>query len=1056
MKPLEHTMILASAGSGKTYALTNRFVELLARGAAPERIVALTFTRKAAGEFFDEILNKLATAATDSVVAQRLARDIGAPQLGPLDFRRMLRGVVDNMHRLQLGTLDGFFGRIARVFTYELGLTGAFEVLEEHAARLERQRVLRQMFTRSGELDPAQQEFIEAFKRATFGAEEKQLLPKLDAFLDAHQERYLDAPEAACWGGRDRIWPQGSTWLDEPGDAAAARQALLGWVETAALGEKQRDRWRNFLAAEQEWAPGMVPPRELAYVLEKAVDAWPALTAGRGVLEFDRKKQELTPAAGHALAVLTKQVIGGELQRRLGTTRGIHAVLQGYEAIYHGAVRRAGKLTFGDVQRLLQPGAGGGLTREAASEGRLFIDYRLDAAIDHWLLDEFQDTSFGQWSVLRNLIDEVVQDAGGTRSFFCVGDVKQAIFSWREGDPRLFREIFHHYNDAQPGAIAERHLVESRRSGPPVIEMVNAVFGGAVVLNELFPGPATAAWNREWRDHTSAVPARGGQAAVLVAEDEAGRWARVVELLLAIQPLERGLTCAVLVPKNDTATALADYIRREAGMPAVAESDLHICTDNPLGAALLALLQAAAHPGNTLAWEHVQMSPLRDVLAAAGITQREDATRRVLAQVHEGGFERTIEAWLQPLEARLPADDVFSRGRGRQLAAAAARYDESGSRDVAEFIAFMERYVIRDAESAAMIRVMTIHKSKGLGFDVVLLPDLQGKRIDEKRPGLAVEKAADRTVEWILDLPPKLFHEADEVLARHVRAAEADACYEALSLLYVALTRAKRGMYVIVEPVGKSVSRNYPRLLAETLGADEQAVSVGGRSFPGVWASGDPNWFQAIQPTASSPVRSAGPTLEPIPDPEGRGGRREARRPSGQGEEPMPAAQIFSLEQAAAAEFGRAVHQLLAQVEWGDDIPPEWSGATVSEAAKEEASRCLRAPALAALWRRRSRAEIWRERAFEIVLDDAWVSGVFDRVVVERNAGGRISSAIVYDFKTDRVASEAALGAAVRRHAAQMNVYRRVAAALAGISSDQVAVELVFTGLGRAMPVLEP
>ena len=58
MKPLSHVMILASAGSGKTYALTNRFVELLARGAPAERIVALTFTRKAAGEFFDEILAK--------------------------------------------------------------------------------------------------------------------------------------------------------------------------------------------------------------------------------------------------------------------------------------------------------------------------------------------------------------------------------------------------------------------------------------------------------------------------------------------------------------------------------------------------------------------------------------------------------------------------------------------------------------------------------------------------------------------------------------------------------------------------------------------------------------------------------------------------------------------------------------------------------------------------------------------------------------------------------------------------------------------------------------
>ena len=71
MKPIGHVMILASAGSGKTYQLTNRFVKLLALGARPERIVALTFTRKAAGEFFDEILNKLARAAQDPADAAR-------------------------------------------------------------------------------------------------------------------------------------------------------------------------------------------------------------------------------------------------------------------------------------------------------------------------------------------------------------------------------------------------------------------------------------------------------------------------------------------------------------------------------------------------------------------------------------------------------------------------------------------------------------------------------------------------------------------------------------------------------------------------------------------------------------------------------------------------------------------------------------------------------------------------------------------------------------------------------------------------------------------------
>ena len=116
MTTVGHVMILASAGSGKTYALTNRFVRLLALGAKPERIVALTFTRKAAGEFFDEILNKLARAARDGEFAEQLARDIEVPALGPADFLKMLRNVVDAYRRIFGRVEDPYFrDRIADV-----------------------------------------------------------------------------------------------------------------------------------------------------------------------------------------------------------------------------------------------------------------------------------------------------------------------------------------------------------------------------------------------------------------------------------------------------------------------------------------------------------------------------------------------------------------------------------------------------------------------------------------------------------------------------------------------------------------------------------------------------------------------------------------------------------------------------------------------------------------------------------------------------------------------------------------------------------------------------
>ncbi|MSU23233.1 MAG: DNA helicase UvrD [Opitutus sp.] len=1046
MTAIGHVMILASAGSGKTYALTNRFVRLLALGAKPERIVALTFTRKAAGEFFDEILHKLARAAREPGYAAQLAGDIEVRPLGPADFLKMLRTVVEAMPRLRLGTLDGFFARIAANFPLELGLAGEFEILLEHAARLERGRVLRRMFARVGELAEAQREFIEAFKRATFGADEKRLGAQLDRFIDQHQEIFLTAPERDRWGNPARVWPAGSEWLGASAQRVAAARELRAALAPSEWNDQQRARWDAFFAELAEWSPGAPMGDALEYLVKNALKAWPDLAE----IMVERKKQALPAAAGHALRRLLQAIIGAELARRLEITRGIYAVLGSYEAVYHDAVRRAGKLTFGDVQRLLLPGQGGArtLSREATDANRLFIDFRLDAEIDHWLLDEFQDTSFGQWSVLKNLIDEAVQDPTGARSFFYVGDVKQSVFAWRGGDPRLFREIFDHYNAALPGRIAEQYLVKSFRSGPPVIVLVNAVFGAAPVIAELFPGQAAADWSREWRNHESAKPSLGGHAALLHAADEEERFATALRLLHEIEPLARGLTCALLVQKNATATRLADYLRQEGGLPAVAESDLHVCRDNPLGAVLLALVKAAAHPGDTLAQEQLQMTPLGAVLAAENLATPEALTRRLLGQIHAEGFERTMDAWLRRLEPRLAADDAFSRERARQFTAAAGQFDATGSREVAEFIEFMEHHTVREADTAAVVRVMTVHKAKGLGFDLVILPDLEGTKLAARREGLAVQRAADRSVEWVLDLPAKLFSDQDAVLAAHGRAAEADACYENLSLLYVAMTRAKRAMYLITKPPGKSTSRNFPKLLAETLGGESGTIRVGKLELTGAVAEGDGVWHTRVPPPPAPPLPPVeGARLDPRAV--RKSPRWPSRRPSDEKSGGWDAARIFELGGAdGAAEFGQAVHARFAEVEWagaaeGKIFAAKWNA---RGAAGEEALACLRAPELAVVWARPAApAEVWRERAFEVVLEGTWVTGVFDRVVLERDAAGRAVRATVYDFKTDRVAADRDIAAAVARHAGQLKLYRRVAAVLAGLEVKAVGCELVFT-----------
>jgi len=109
LEKISSEIIEASAGAGKTYALTNRFIKLMAFGVPAEKIAALTFTHKAAGEFFDTILQKLAKAADDQGEAESLAGEIDRPDFSQAEYLGLLKNLTRSMHLLSLGTLDSFF-----------------------------------------------------------------------------------------------------------------------------------------------------------------------------------------------------------------------------------------------------------------------------------------------------------------------------------------------------------------------------------------------------------------------------------------------------------------------------------------------------------------------------------------------------------------------------------------------------------------------------------------------------------------------------------------------------------------------------------------------------------------------------------------------------------------------------------------------------------------------------------------------------------------------------------------------------------------------------------
>ncbi|MEC8240703.1 MAG: UvrD-helicase domain-containing protein, partial [Planctomycetota bacterium] len=125
-----NTIIRASAGTGKTFQLSNRYLKLLVDGVNPESILASTFTRKASGEILDRIIQRLARAANSSTESQSLAGELGLETLPQSQARPLLVRLLHRLHLLQISTLDSHFSKLARRHCLELGLSPQWSIVQ--------------------------------------------------------------------------------------------------------------------------------------------------------------------------------------------------------------------------------------------------------------------------------------------------------------------------------------------------------------------------------------------------------------------------------------------------------------------------------------------------------------------------------------------------------------------------------------------------------------------------------------------------------------------------------------------------------------------------------------------------------------------------------------------------------------------------------------------------------------------------------------------------------------------------------------------------------------
>lgn len=1043
--PLRHEAVRASAGSGKTHRLSSRYIAIVDRDEPPARIIASTFTRAAAGEILDRVLHRLASAVASEGARLALGASIDRPDLSADRALVLLRRLVGALHRLQIRTLDSFFAAIVQACAFEIGVAPGTRILEEHEEAPLRRAALRDTLAGVGA-----DRLVDTLRAWTEGRAGRAVALDLDRTVAALDEATRAWP-ASAW-----TWMAPRRGLDARGLAAA--QAALAAVAPAGRAAKAH-------AKAIEIARGAAPDDAVAWSafvsggLAAKLAAGDADFAGAPIDAAVRAAYE--PLVEHARAVIWNHVAW--------RTRSTHEMLSRFRAAQASLKGERRVVAFRDLTTL----ARAALASDSAEE----ILFRIDAGLGHLLLDEFQDTSAEQWEVLEPLARAVVSEEG--RSFFCVGDVKQSLYGWRGAEP----EVIEHVADllrpsGRPSAIHESSLDVSRRSSAEIVEAVNAVFGRIDRHAELRKRSeaAIAFWASAFRPHATAATEPGcAELREVVTAEGAAKDARFAAAArLAAMLAERAGNVGILLRTNDDVGRMLFELGARAGVPASGRGGGSLIDSAPV-TAILDLLRLADHPDHTVAAFHVARGPLGPVVGLAPDAHRDRAVRhraaravrRALAQT---GYAESIRAWAC---AVAPGVERAEMRRLRQLVDLAGRHDRDPALRpslLAEHAALLrldERAA--DAGGAGSIEVMNVHQAKGLEWDAVILPDLAwtigdlgGAQItfERDRPGGPVARAVRWVNKSMQDALPELRDLFSAERTRRVR--------EGLSVLYVAMTRARRGLFMLVSPEDRGAASAAGVVCAGLLGAAAsgprpvEAPARAGADDRVLWRSGSLEALPRRDGAAAAPDRPTVPALAAI---RSRGSAFRGRPPV----ERAPAIEeALRLPDEDAIDRGVALHALFEGIEWLEDLAAD--DAPLAAIARRAVPRrdeawareiagafraALRRPAIAAALARPAPGDgatvVFRERAFAFVegATGDLRRGRIDRLVVRLDADGRPRAATVIDFKTELVeGGPREVQAAAERYREQLGTYRIAAARLAGLPVECVECVLLFVPAG--------
>lgn len=1122
--------IKASAGTGKTFRLAMRYISMLLCGIEPERILAITFTNKAAGEILEKIVLEALKRAEDpaelkAAIDKKLLPSFTTQQ----DMIRALQKLLATDKNLMISTIDSLFLKIVQAFPLECGILGKIAIQDESTIR---KMQIRALLTLIRETDAVQRDIItNELNQATFGSSEKSLIDAMKNAVLTYGETFLNDTAPEKWGNLSNPYSGyalSAKKIQQLGDdiksltveenisdktfrdncSVLVDSALTYANGTRNLSKGAKDLFKKFYEKSGNsvsFLSGELP--SLATLLKKGSE-----------IVLEQKKEKILL---ENIRLLLLHLLSLEIDFLNDKTKAVFSLLEKFNKSYTETARKAGILSFSDIPYLIT-----GEDHSACFGQVAVLEERLDSRIDHYMLDEFQDTSDRQWALLKNLVDEVFQtgpDGERKRSFFYVGDIKQSIYQWRQGNPKLFERILNDYNNDKDNnklaeePIKEETLTESYRSSTYVIGAVNSVFCSTspspALYEDLYEDLIAA--DNNWRPlqklmvaenrldfqlHSSAPSAAKQPGCAMLLEvdtldDHQLQAEQIYAMLRKIDPFSKKrketLSVGILLRNN---TLAADYLEefrllnnlpenRDRMIPFQKDGDM-VITDSMAVATLIQMLRYSSHPSDKFAEEYLNM--LR--FSAADLDGLDSLNRRFYpADWEKYSLPENIRneiAQTSLYDFVCHFRDVFSGLNEADtvrlnIAADAAMQFEGSNTDL--FVSQLEtaKYKTSVGRNRNAVEIMTIHKSKGLDFDIVFLPENGGKdgitqvNLANK---IVVDKDKNDETKHIAFLAASdmLSALAEQRVIKN--KADHDSCYEALCLLYVAMTRAKKALYMFVSrkldadgmPKKKSKEKEmdelrypntirYETLLRRSLDAppedteeNKKLLQESGifRHNDVLYLNGDIDWYDRLETVENAAEEEETEPAKPAELLVRTHRRAEQITPSALHDVSSAASYRFAPQKSA--DIGVRVHEIFAGITTIQEFDPE-SVLTPLESAGEIGTIVKGALRSDAIREKLSDpgSRLWREKHFLITGENgAVVSGCFDRVTVHDDPDGNAVSAEVIDFKTDVAGDDSYY---IGTYSKQLELYRRTLAKMLSLPEEKIRCTILALRHGKVI-----